>query len=50
MYYVFDTDSLLGLNIDKTLQARCEDNGPLVKVKGFGPAEIYLTYPNEMYL
>lgn len=50
MYYVFDTDSLLGLNIDKTLQARCEEDGPLVKIKGFGYADMYLTYPNEMYL
>lgn len=41
---------MLGINIDKTIQARCEENGPLVKIKGFKDAKVYLTYPNEMYL
>lgn len=49
-YYEFETDSIRGFNIDKTIRARCEEDGPLVKVKGFKKCSVYMTYPNEMYL
>lgn len=49
-YYVFEIDSLVGINIDKPIQVRCEENGPLVKIKGYNAPYVYLTYPNQMYL
>jgi hypothetical protein len=49
-YYEFESDSIRGFNIDKTIRARCEEDGPLVKVKGFRNCKLYMTYPGEMYL
>lgn len=49
-YYDFEVDSLAGINIDKNIQVRCEEDGPLVKIKGFNDSKVYLTYPDQMYL
>ncbi|OFY27166.1 MAG: hypothetical protein A2275_16580 [Bacteroidetes bacterium RIFOXYA12_FULL_35_11] len=49
-YYEFKTDTMMGFNLDKQFMARCEDDGPLVKIPRLKNVKMYLTYKSEIYL
>lgn len=49
-YYLFETDTLFGFNLDKPIGVKCEKNGPLVKIPKSMNAYITQIYPGETYL
>lgn len=49
-FYVFKVDSLLGINLDKSLGVVCEKNGPRIKIKKYNSISVCQTYPDEVYL
>lgn len=49
-YYVFRVDTLIGFNLDRPMGIMCQKNGPRIKVKNYKNAEVFQTYPDEVYL
>ena len=49
-YYLFETDTLFDLNLDKPIGVKCEKNGPIVKIPKLKEAMVVQLYPNENYL
>tara|TARA_B100001109_G_scaffold255615_1_gene259550 strand:- start:7270 stop:8499 length:1230 start_codon:yes stop_codon:yes gene_type:complete len=49
-YYLFETDTLFGFNLDKPIGVKCEKNGPIVKIPKLKEAMVVQLYPGENYL
>lgn len=49
-YYLFETDTLFGFNLDKPIGVKCEKNGPIVKIPKLKEAMVVQLYLGENYL